>query len=463
MRHPDDAIERIPKHLISLSEYQLEPYLATHLATANYRVASAEQIDTVKKPTERVFHTNNSVWEAILYQRLRRTDITIVLDGFFLFEWLPRSPGLFHTKRGRDARREAEDNIESIRDGLIIYNPYGKASMLDGGVGNVRLKPVDVRDKSYVFMAASSSGICHEGFPVAIPIEFYNHIIDEITARGAVVRRLVGKLKFIPDDLSELYRGYTEVPQLYLDVENVLPPIHVQSRHMEELRVSVAASFMSDYEGYNRAYATYVNFDPSEQDSLRRAAEWIEQDYVVGRYRGRVITDFDQQQGHFATAPFSLEKVMKLKLTEAEVRDIASKLHVNGERALTHQRQIVINIEEFYMDSKFKITGGNIGAVGDQAQAHNIIQVSNQTLGSIDMMNLASDLARLRTEARSEATEPEHDIAVSEIAKAEKAAQEGQGSKVVEHLKAAGKWALDIATKIGTDVAAEAIKKSTGL
>lgn len=433
-----------------------------HLATANYQVASAEQTDTFKKPTEREFFTNNSVWEAILYEQLRRTDITIILDGFFLFEWLPRSPGLFHTQRGRNARREAERNIESISDGLIIYNPYGKASMLDGGVGNVRLKPVDVRDKSYVFMTASSSGICHEGFPVAVPIEFYNHCIDEITTRGAVVRRLVGTLKFIPDELSELYRGYAGVPQLYLDVENVLPPIHAQARHMEELRVSVAASFMSDYEGSNRAYATYVNFDPSEQDSLRRAAEWIEQDYVVGRYRGRVVTDFDQQEGHFATAPFSLEKVMNLQLSEEEVRGIASKLHVNADLALTHQHQVVIHIKEFYMDSKYKMTGGNVGAFGDGAQAHDITQVSNQTLGSINMMNLASDLARLRTEARSEATEPEHDIAVSEIAKAEKAAQEGKSSKVVEHLKAAGTWALDIATKIGADVAVEAIKKSMG-
>ncbi len=462
MRHPDDAIERIPKHLISMAEYQIEPYLATHLATANFRVASP-QIDTLQRPTERVFHTNNSVWEAILYERLRRTDITIILDGFFLFEWLPRSPGLFYTKRGRDARREAEHNIESIRDGVIIYNPYGKASMLDGGVGNVRLKPVDIRDKSYVFMAASSSGICHEGFPVGVPIEFYNQCIDEITARGVVVRRLVGKLKFIPDSLSDLYRGYAEVPQLYLDVENVLPPTNAQSRHMEELRVSVAASFMSDYEGPNRTYATYVNFDPSERDSLRIATEWIEQDYVIGRYRGRVITDFDQQQGHFATAPFSLEKVMKLQLTEVEVRDIASKWHVNADRALKHQAQVVILTQEVYMDSKYKVTGGNIGAIGDGAEAHNVIQVSNQTLGSIDIATLAGELSRLRAEARKEATEPEHDISVSELAKAEQAAKAGESSKVVEHLRAAGKWALEVATKIGTGVAIEAIKKSTGL
>jgi hypothetical protein len=120
-------------------------------------------------------------------------------------------------------------------------------------------------------------------------------------------------------------------------------------------------------------------------------------------------------------------------------------------------------VQELNMESKYKITGGSQGAVGDQAEAHDFTQVSNQTLGSIDMTALAAELSRLRAEARKEATEPEHDIAISEIAKAEQAAKEGQSSKVMEHLKAAGKWALDVATKLGTSVALEAIKKSTGL
>jgi hypothetical protein len=120
-------------------------------------------------------------------------------------------------------------------------------------------------------------------------------------------------------------------------------------------------------------------------------------------------------------------------------------------------------VQELNMESKYKITGGNQAAVGDQAEGHVTTQVSNQTLGSIDMTALAAELSRLRAEARKEATEPEHDIAVSEIAKAEQAAKEGQGPKVMEHLKSAGKWALDVATKIGTSVALEAIKKSAGL
>jgi hypothetical protein len=117
-------------------------------------------------------------------------------------------------------------------------------------------------------------------------------------------------------------------------------------------------------------------------------------------------------------------------------------------------------VQELNMESKYKITGGNQGAVGDEATAHDFTQISNQTLGSIDMTALAAELSRLRAEARKDAVEPEHDMAVSDIAKAEQAAKEGQPSAVVQHLKSAGSWALDVATKIGTSVAVEAIKRS---
>ena len=116
-----------------------------------------------------------------------------------------------------------------------------------------------------------------------------------------------------------------------------------------------------------------------------------------------------------------------------------------------------------YMESKYKNTGGNVGAFGDKAHAENVIQVSNQSLDSIDMETLVSELSTLWKKAREEATDVEHDRAVLEIREAEEALKSGDKSKVIGHLKSAGKWALDVATKIGTGVAAEAIKKSIGL
>jgi hypothetical protein len=62
-----------------------------------------------------------------------------------------------------------------------------------------------------------------------------------------------------------------------------------------------------------------------------------------------------------------------------------------------------------------------------------------------------------------EAKEPEHGTAIRAIATAEEAATAKDSSKVAESLKGAGKWALDVASKIGTSLATEAIKQSMGM
>jgi len=109
---------------------------------------------------------------------------------------------------------------------------------------------------------------------------------------------------------------------------------------------------------------------------------------------------------------------------------------------------------------------GQVGAVGPNSRAdHNTFnQIWNQSKDSIDLSKLAEELAQLRTAMKQDAEDDvEHDEAVAEVGKALKEAKSGNGSKVMEHLKASGTWALDTATKIGTSVAAEVIKKSMGL
>jgi len=46
---------------------------------------------------------------------------------------------------------------------------------------------------------------------------------------------------------------------------------------------------------------------------------------------------------------------------------------------------------------------------------------------------------------------------------AAKAAKEGNGPKALEYLKAAGKWAMDTATKVGVSVASDALTKAIGM
>ena len=102
---------------------------------------------------------------------------------------------------------------------------------------------------------------------------------------------------------------------------------------------------------------------------------------------------------------------------------------------------------------------GNILSTGDVV----FPQVWTEQSASIDLPKLADDLVKLRAALRREATEPEHDVAIGNVSMAAKAAKEGNGPKALEYLKAAGKWALDTATKVGVSVASDALTKAIGV
>lgn len=383
MTNPDNEIENVNKHFLSLANHQFENLLNSHVATSNYKVPTKTENHETSEGNDRVFHTNNSVWEAIIFEKFRRTNINIILDGFFLFEWFPRSPGLFHTSEGIEARRKASNFIDSVENGVLIYNYHGKASMLDGGVGNVRLKPIEVKEETFFLMSASASGTSHEGFPIALPESLYNTYIDEIKNRGAFVGKVFGKLKFIPDELSKLYTGYIGVPQLYLQVDKIASATHTQSRRMTDLKVSVAVSFLSNFEGHKNPYATYVNFDPSNQDSFRDAINWMENDYVIGKYSGQIITDFDQQEATFKDAPFSLEKVMNLTLSQAEVQNVTNTLHFNSIQIIEHQNLIINKGGQVKVENnEYKNEDGQQVIIKDNAIVNDINQIQNSDTSS---------------------------------------------------------------------------------
>jgi hypothetical protein len=90
-------------------------------------------------------------------------------------------------------------------------------------------------------------------------------------------------------------------------------------------------------------------------------------------------------------------------------------------------------------------------------------KITTQSGDTIDLPSLAKELSVLRTKMKEKAVEPEQDVAVGAIAEAETEAKNGHAPKVLESLAKAGKWALDIATQIGTPMAIAAIKASLGM
>lgn len=101
------------------------------------------------------------------------------------------------------------------------------------------------------------------------------------------------------------------------------------------------------------------------------------------------------------------------------------------------------------------------GIIANEVKGGIVQQNSTQQhLEKIDFEQIALELNQLRKAMREFDTEAEHVIPTAEIQKAEQAAQKKDGEALKAHLKEAGKWALDIATKIGISLVSEMLKSA---
>jgi len=105
-----------------------------------------------------------------------------------------------------------------------------------------------------------------------------------------------------------------------------------------------------------------------------------------------------------------------------------------------------------------RYSANQAGAMGPGAHAHDMVftQTQQTAADKLDLTALAAELSKLREQLRAAAVEPDHDIALGQVAAAEAAARAGERGKVLDHLRGAGNWALDVATKIGVNLASEA-------
>ena len=404
----DDAVAQSDRHFVAnLAEEDTRHIIDTQLGTANYLLPAMSERDL----PDRVFYENDGIWNAIILEKIR-ANMTVTLNSFFLLEWFPRSPGLYFTRDGRQSQEEARNLVESVQDGVVVYNPHGKLAMLKAGVGNIRLRPREIIEEPFWFMSASSDGVSHKGFPVALPQYFYEKYIDEIKNQGDVVCTLVGKLKFIPQPFITLYEDYKEVPQLYLLVDDVRAPQFQKSLAMADLKVSVAVSFFSVYEGFKKVYACYVNFDPSQKESFGRNVEWMEETYVGSKYQGRIITDFDEQMSHFPKAPFSLRKIMDNELDRLEVQNTIGELHIYGDVDKLIAKVENLKVGRLQMIKKKEIIFGDGSTVIGNVVVADIIRDSVNRVNESKLNNeIKTLMAQLTKQVAAASTATEQDLA----------------------------------------------------
>lgn len=322
--------------------------------------------------------SNESFWGKVLNEGIR-ANATVTLTYFLLFEWFPRSPGLFHTKRGKFAREDAADHriLRSTEKysspEVTVYDLYGKIRMLEGGLGCIRLLPKKTENGTLWFMSASSTTSAHEGVPVAMRNSHYNRCISYISTYGVMPCSIIGTLKFLPKPLLSLYGDYTDVPGLYLLVEEVEPASSPTRLPKGPPLVSVAVTFGADI---SQVSAAYVSFVPGDSGSIASALEWL--DRYVDSYGGTVVTDFDEQMRRFSGAVFSLDKVCNGRLSESEMRPFTAPWYYRSdpvvEGLLAGQDRLIayrINIGEV------NVSGDVFSNIGSGAVVVNRSSLSN--------------------------------------------------------------------------------------
>ncbi len=263
--------------------------------------------------------SNEKVWSLFTQEKLYDTR-RVTLDHFHLFEWFPLSPGKFHTYEGRERRRLALDMMFTASDGHRFFDPSGKASMLNGGVGAVRLRPRLIAGEPYFFMSVSSNGVCHEGFPVLVPRRFYAQVKPRLLDEGAAPVTISGEMRYLYEPLPSFFEGHREIPSLYLHVDE-LKLLPSPRPEVSKFTVSAAISFTGNVEGKEGIFATYATFDPADPASINKAINWMEQYYVTQLYKGVVITDFDEVIPRFPGAIFNLPDLMAGKLAQGPLQE----------------------------------------------------------------------------------------------------------------------------------------------
>ena len=133
----------------------------------------------------------------------------------------------------------------------------------------------------------------------------------------------------------------------------------------------------------------------------------------------------------------------------------------------TASTSVSVNIEgDLDMsETQYSINKSQVGAVGSDAHVHDIQfrQTLERAANTIDSSRLAEELAQLKAELAKLASDRDHYAALVAVSDAAVDAKAGDGVGALSKLAAAGKWAFDVATKIGVSVAADAIKVAIGL
>ncbi|MBT7783491.1 MAG: hypothetical protein HN741_11290 [Anaerolineae bacterium] len=171
------------------------------------------------------------------------------------------------------------------------------------------------------------------------------------------------------------------------------------------------------------------------------------------KYKKSEIQNLLYDKDLLVTQRQSAKKIQEINLKISKAKKELKAIDALPEKDSSSATNIIVNGGNINQIN----TGTNIGDANQYNDGGSVFW------NSIDYKILEKELSSLHLEMKKRAKTDDQDIALAEIAKAKKAAKEKNIEKIIEALKSAGKWALDVATKIGTTLVAEALKIAFGL
>ncbi|HEY9674156.1 MAG TPA: hypothetical protein V6D11_22145 [Waterburya sp.] len=253
------------------------------------------------------------------------------LNNFLLCSWIPRASGQYYTSEARNYRRQSKHFVRERGKGFVVFDPYGKSSMVKGGIGCLRLTQKQVGNESLHFLCATSSGVAHRGLLVGLRRNLYEKLVEDIERYGGVSCSIVGQIRYW--SCEDMLPTYTprHLPRMYLYAERL---DNVQKvTESGKFKVTAAVLFRGNVEGYKDTFFVYSNFEPGKRgnldDTIEQCVDWMEKNYVTGMYRGKVLTDFDEVVPRFDNVSFPIKALMNPDADASSVSKMCSKLYRN--------------------------------------------------------------------------------------------------------------------------------------
>jgi hypothetical protein len=253
----------------------------------------------------------------------------IRLEGFNLTEWVPASPGLFHTGTAAFCRQFAERFLVDEGGGRE-YLPMGKVSMIQGGIGCFRLPAITSGSGSLIHvLGATSTGICPAGVPVALPQDLYAELIEPIRRTGGISIDAVGVIRILP----EVFLSFDpQAPKHFVLLQDLKSFTHSDP---DQLHASATIGF-SVADVYEESEApsedqlgwSFGTFNPGPgRRPLSDVVIWLKE-YALrysGLSRPTLVNSFDAHYDHFREpVDFPLRDIAEHGLSPRIVQNVSN-------------------------------------------------------------------------------------------------------------------------------------------